>query len=679
MDPDSESNLISIDTENKLRKFVSELICPLLVKVSEHELNIKELQIDVRRSKLDLGILENEFQRKTSKMVLIDDFNKKFDSLSTQSKTRLDELTFALNSNNLKLESQDVIISDLKSKLNSVTDNHSFVMQTLENNFKSIQDFKIMISKLAEKSYSEMNSFISNQELVNTGVSEKINKLSLRISEINSKGLPHLNNLIDERNIELSLIKDRVSELFEDRVIFNDLVKIRNKFEGDLEKISIEVADDLENITNFLDRMLRVEISCGVSDTLLKVLDARQIKKLIPVVETQLREEPYITVDNRRLSLGDLKTIQSQVLYNKTRVTTKTLESSLEGYKKKILQQEEEQKKFLDVKSAKPVKVEEKKIKAKTKIAKVVEIKGSFEKDEIKVEENYRLSSRQSSKEIDDSMCKSSVRSLDIHGYQEQIDKLADKIKGFESSVSTKLDTFKADLYPPITQLQSSLELAKKEFRTSQIIFSEEITHILKLRSKEITELTCKQDSLSKFLNSLSEDFKLQEVELSNIKKAITKSTKCLQVIQNLMNQDEQDRETLHLAGFTEKKDQKSPQKPKLSASFKPDCLSCSGNTHTLLSAYKLACLNYYPSEVTHNNESYSRPSLISHLSTLINHIWDQAEVVTPKSSIDHISRAKSTGKVKINRHILDASLTKSSFNDSPKKLDLKIKKFNFH
>ena len=677
MDPDSESNLISIDTENKLRKFVSELISPLLVKVSEHELNIKELQTDMRRSKLDLGILENEFQRKTSKMVLIEDFNKKFESLSTQSKTRLDELTFAWNSNNLKLESQDVIISDLKSKLNSVTENHSYVMQTLEDNFKSIQDFKVKISKHAEKSYSEMNTFMSNQELINTNVSEKINKLSLRISDINSKGIPHLNHLIDERNIELSLIKDRVSELYKDRVVFDDLVKIRNKFEGDLEKFSIEVTDDLENITNFLDRMLRVEISCGVSDTLLKVLDARQIKKLIPVVETQLKEEPQMASDNRRLSLADVKTIQSQVLYNKTRVTTKTLESSLEGYKKKILQQEEEQKKFLEVKSAKPVKVEEK--KTKPRVVKVVEIKDSFEKDEIKVEENYRPSSRRSSREIEDSACKSSVMSLDIHGYQEQIDKLAEKIKGFETSVESKLETFKSDLYPPMTQLQSSLELAKKEFRTSQLIFSEETSHILKLRSKEITELAVKQDSLSKYLTSLCEDFKQQDSELSNLKKAISKCTKCLRVIQELMNQDEQDRESLHLAGFSDKKDPKSPQKSKLSASFKPDCLSCSGNTHTLLSAFKLACLNYFPSEVTHNNESYSRPSLISHLSTLINHIWDQAELITPKSSIDFISRAKSTGKVKINRHILDASLTKSSFNDSPKKLDLKIKKFNFH
>jgi hypothetical protein len=681
MDPNSDSNLSSIDTENKLRKFVSDLISPLTLKVSEHEQILKELQTDMRRTKLDLGILENEFLRKTSRMVQIEDFNKRVDSLSTETKSKQDELTFALSSSILKQESQQVIISDLKLKLNSLSESNSFILQTLSENFSSLQEFKSEISKQSQKAILKTKSFIDEQELKNNSFLEKINKLSIRVSDINSKGLPHLSSLLDDRNLEINTMQKKIAELFKDRVISSDVLKIRNKFEGDLKKFTEEVSADLENIITFLDTMLRIEISCGVSDTLLKVLDTRQIKKLIPVVQTQLKDEPKVDINTRRISL-DVKSVQPQLLYTKTQVSTKSLENSLEDYRKKIERQEEEQKKMILMQNMKTLKVEEKVKRKSLKVPqKIMEKdqnndKSNEKSNEIKIEEEFKLNNYESIQEIEESACKSSVMSLDIHSYQEQIDKLSENMRVFEETVRNHLDSFTKNVLPTVTRLDTSLESAKKEFRTSNLIFSEEIHHLLKLRSKEITELQCKHESLSNYHNTLSEKVKDLEQDLDHLKKTINKSIKCLQMTFELMNQDEIDRQSLHLAGFLDKKEQKSPQKSKISASLKPECLSCSGNSLLLFSAFKLACLNYYPSEVNFEGETFSRPGLLSRLQWLLKHVWDSSEAIFTE---DSIFRAKSTGKVKTGRHILDASLTKSSFQDSPKKLDLKIKKFNFH
>ena len=64
--------------------------------------------------------------------------------------------------------------------------------------------------------------------------------------------------------------------------------------------------------------------------------------------------------------------------------------------------------------------------------------------------------------------------------------------------------------------------------------------------------------------------------------------------------------------------------------SLDKQCLTCSGQTSIVLSAFKIACLTYQPSPLHYRGNTFSRQGLIALRGKMLNAMWDQACAETP-------------------------------------------------
>ena len=77
-----------------------------------------------------------------------------------------------------------------------------------------------------------------------------------------------------------------------------------------------------------------------------------------------------------------------------------------------------------------------------------------------------------------------------------------------------------------------------------------------------------------------------------------------------LYNQDELDRAQTQLYGFNEEFCNSHRNTAESPVTINKNCIQCSGNAQFIKKAFKMACLNYNSSQVTHKNVSYARPAL---------------------------------------------------------------------
>jgi hypothetical protein len=189
----------------------------------------------------------------------------------------------------------------------------------------------------------------------------------------------------------------------------------------------------------------------------------------------------------------------------------------------------------------------------------------------------------------------------------EKIDNTACKLEEFMATVSTQQGNIETDL------------------KTNLSLIHEEIKQIILRNKQEKTDLV-RQISLyhSDFKSSTSNLDKI-ELTLSTLTESFTSLSEIFKIIHLLTSQEEEDRQSLQLLGYSESK----TQKPYIS--LKSDCMSCSGQNPTILSAFKMACLNYSPSGIKYKQRTYTRKQLISVLGSLVNHSLSQSTSRAPR------------------------------------------------
>ncbi|OMJ75757.1 hypothetical protein SteCoe_25021 [Stentor coeruleus] len=115
--------------------------------------------------------------------------------------------------------------------------------------------------------------------------------------------------------------------------------------------------------------------------------------------------------------------------------------------------------------------------------------------------------------------------------------------------------------------------------------------------------------------------------QISSINELLMSLAEIGKILYVLISQEEEDRQSLQLIGYSEAK----VQKPYIS--LKADCMSCSGQNPTILNAFKMACLNYMPSSVKYRHRAYTRKQLIGILGSVTNSSWNQATNRSPRFS----------------------------------------------
>ena len=181
-----------------------------------------------------------------------------------------------------------------------------------------------------------LKDFKNKQEALNENFLEKNNKISVRVHEINIKAIPEVCCKIDKRNLEIEEIKQKIKELYKERVLPGEIKQLSNRLSYDIDRVK----DEVLQVDNFLDNMLGIEISNGISDTLLQILDSRQIRKLVSVYESQISE-------SKSPQLSPIKAEEqssAEKLSQKTLTKTKIIENNLASAIEKLNKEDEEKK-----------------------------------------------------------------------------------------------------------------------------------------------------------------------------------------------------------------------------------------------------------------------------------------------------------------------------------------------
>lgn len=217
-----------------------------------------------------------------------------------------------------------------------------------------------------------------------------------------------------------------------------------------------------------------------------------------------------------------------------------------------------------------------------------------------------------------------------------------------------KIETDLEDLKKQLEDTKSVTETLKQEFeastKTSETIsstistsishFQTEITTNLHLMDEEIKQLVLrnKQDKIdiSKHMSLFHKELISNSKSIENIENKMISLNELLvnlseigKIISLITQQEEDDRQSLHLLGYAESKG----NKPYIS--LKSDCMSCSGQNPVIMTAFKMACLNYSPSSVKYRHRTYTRKQMISVLASVAASAWAQATSKTPRHSTD--------------------------------------------
>ena len=663
---------MNINVGNKVRCIVSELLSPFIAHMNEQQVLGKKLSSRIKKQKFKIMHLSSELERNINKTVPVEEFKQIIESLDTRFSSQSSELKFEITSAKLMNDTHSVIIADLNTKLKFMEEKIKQNYDSTQYNYNSIREFRDSISLESSQNILAVKRFVDDQKDQNDRFTEKIQKLSQSIHEVNTKGFPMMYTQIEKRNVEISELKIFIKELQSDRVLTDDITRVKLKVDSEIIKFSEKFLKEIEDIKSFLNEMLRLEISCGVSDTLLKVLDTRHIKKLIPVVETQLRED-QITYDSPSEILSHFKHVSTDSLCSKTWTQTKNLESSLASYKERISKEEEEE---LRKAAEKQKKVVESTLARQKKLFRP-RMKEDPRPSILRVPRLAKID--QANEEILNELDGSNIesgRSYEFQGLLDQLEGIQKEVKEI-NPIKENLFRLRAEVSLAIKNLEEMIEQVKVEFRTNQIIKSGEFSSLIKHKAKEIAEIATKQDlvqqsceKLKTEFNEIYEESKINDDEVKRI-------WECCKMIHKLLKHDEEDRKSLQLTGYAESKTvktSKTPTKSRPTVTLKPECLSCSDRNHALLSAFKMACLNYYPSDIKYQSKNFTRLDFIRKLESLIVNEKDQETEARDESvtiiriAENNDKRAKSATKIRFARHLFDASLTKGLFCDTPQK-----------
>lgn len=117
----------------------------------------------------------------------------------------------------------------------------------------------------------------------------------------------------------------------------------------------------------------------------------------------------------------------------------------------------------------------------------------------------------------------------------------------------------------------------------------------------QFQKITSSLENINKHQNELNDYIELH-------KRVLEALIEFCRIDQALSSQDEEDRDSIVLMGY--KENIRDTMKSKI-ISIDKTCLSCTSQSSVVLSAFKMACLQYQPSSVSYNRQPYNRKELL--------------------------------------------------------------------
>ena len=138
-----------------------------------------------------------------------------------------------------------------------------------------------------------------------------------------------------------------------------------------------------------------------------------------------------------------------------------------------------------------------------------------------------------------------------------------------------------------------------------------ECAMVSNLRKRDLSDITTCISEVSSKVDRFADQFSSLEEEQSEVSKKLNSLMEISRINICLQKQDEIDRESISLMGYKETKPPSRGNLKKPVIAIDKMCQSCTGQASMVLSAFKMACLAYTPSQVPYASQSFTRKELI--------------------------------------------------------------------
>lgn len=182
-------------------------------------------------------------------------------------------------------------------------------------------------------------------------------------------------------------------------------------------------------------------------------------------------------------------------------------------------------------------------------------------------------------------------------------------VQANSNTLSVTLDRFSQDLGSNFSLMHGEIKLLLQKNKQNK----NDVSKTLKAFQAELKER-------DKTVERVDRQF-------GNVSELVGTLVEFCKVVHLILAQEEEDRENLNLIGFS---DNSSKSQPKGYLSLKSECMSCTGNSTLVMSAFKMACINYNPSPIKYTLRTFTRKQLISVMGSFINDSWRSASAKPP-------------------------------------------------
>jgi len=179
--------------------------------------------------------------------------------------------------------------------------------------------------------------------------------------------------------------------------------------------------------------------------------------------------------------------------------------------------------------------------------------------------------------------------------------------------------------------------LCESQSQTEEVVrnITQEVEEVAKTRRRDRNSQEVEIKNLGKTLHTVQESSESVSSGLQHLSTVLWTMVQCERAASALDLQDDQDRSKIALMGYKEESGQKDSRASKRSGSrgapalqasqngsqdrtndavinVDERCLSCCGKAQTVLSGFKMACLQYTPAPITFSRKLYNRGELLT-------------------------------------------------------------------
>jgi len=663
--------------ETRVRKLVSELIEPTIRRTLTNNEEIEKIAktSEETHKRIEEVILKTD--RLESKTEIIDKYSAKIIEF---------ESYIGSMRENFKKDREYVMtqVQTFEKKLSHTDETISMLDQQRKLHKSELNDASSKIVDVENSFNQEVEALRENTKHKTTQLTNEVSKLQEKVANIQQR-LPNINNDITEldgitkksehminelkdqvKSITKTIRTHRKSSKEEVDRIRNMCIKFDSKIQEKLKNLKQYVShDNIANVNMTISEFLHNSINDPHSLRNLAEFEQKKFSELnTPKLPESIRTcmqqlvqraqeiiETPLPVQRPQVTPGSSKSSLSQLLSNRSkRKPSKNSHSSIadsggNSARDYILTEDQEeglsveyqaQEAFLENQSEETLQedldseeegnysIKVLSSESESESGKPVEIPQSHELytkiDELKeaIEEikNYQTTQDQTSRN------QTQAQTESITALQNQLQELQQLQK--ETNQTLELYVFAEDHNE--FQNQVNKKLQELELRTDQ--FSSECSALVSQRKRDLSDINTNIRLLRSNIDNITQEKSSLHQHIVDLKRGLDNVVQVSKITCKLLGQDEADKESISLIGqkSTPLKSRPTTKSGRAPVSLERSCLSCSGNSSSITSAFKMACLAYYPSPVKYLGKSYSRKEMIEIQCKILEAVLEEKE-----------------------------------------------------